>query len=63
MSLIKPFNGIRHQKEFVKKVPEAQVYYEFKSQKLKFIFPEPTMLDGIKTKGKPICRGQIGNKP
>lgn len=41
-------------KEFVKKVPEAQVYYEFKSQKLKFIFPEPTMLDGIKTKGKPI---------
>ena len=39
---------------FVKKVPEAQVYYEFKSQKLKFIFPEPTMLDGIKTKGKPI---------
>ena len=39
---------------FVKKVPEAQVYYEFKSQKLKFIFPEPTMLDGIKSKGKPI---------
>ena len=39
---------------FVKKVPEAQVYYEFKSQKLKFIFPEPTVLDGIKSKGKPI---------
>ena len=43
-------------KEFVKKVPEASVYYEFKSQKLKFIFPEPTMLDGIKSKGKPILQ-------
>ena len=30
-------------KAFVQKVPEAQVYYEFKSQKLKFIFPEPTI--------------------
>ena len=25
-----------------------------KSQKLKFIFPEPTHLDGVKSKGKPI---------
>ena len=41
-------------KSFVKKKPEAQVYYEFKSEKLKFIFPEPSMLDGIKSKGKPI---------
>jgi elongation factor 3 len=41
-------------KAFVEKVPEAQVYYEFKSQKLKFIFPEPTILDGVKSKGKPI---------
>ena len=41
-------------KAFVQKVPEAQVYYEFKSQKLKFIFPEPTILDGVKSKGKPI---------
>ena len=41
-------------KAFVEKVPEAQVYYEFKSTKLKFIFPEPTHLDGVKSKGKPI---------
>ena len=41
-------------KDFVEKVPEAQVYYEFKSTKLKFIFPEPTHLDGVKSKGKPI---------
>ena len=40
--------------EFVKKVPSAKSYYEFKTTKLKFQFPEPTLLDGIKSKGKPI---------
>ncbi len=39
---------------FVKKVPSAKSYYEFKTTKLKFEFPEPTLLDGIKSKGKPI---------
>ena len=39
---------------FVKKVPSAKSYYEFKTSKLKFKFPEPTLLDGIKSKGKPI---------
>ena len=42
--------------DFVKKNPSAKSYYEFKSDKLKFIFPEPTLLDGIKSKGKPILQ-------
>jgi elongation factor 3 len=39
---------------FVARVPSARSYYEFKSDKLKFIFPNPTSLDGIKSKGRPI---------
>jgi len=39
---------------FVVKVPSARSYYEFKSEKLKFIFPKPTSLEGIKSKGRPI---------
>lgn len=39
---------------FVAKVPSARSYYEFKSEKLKFIFPKPTSLEGIKSKGRPI---------
>jgi len=39
---------------FVAKVPSAKCYYEFKSDKLKFIFPKPTALEGIKSKGRPI---------
>jgi elongation factor 3 len=39
---------------FVAKVPSARAYYEFKSDKLEFIFPKPTALEGVKSKGKPI---------
>jgi len=39
---------------FVAKVPSAKCYYEFKSDKLKFVFPKPTALEGIKSKGRPI---------
>jgi len=39
---------------FVAKVPSAKCYYEFKSDKLKFVFPNPTALEGIKSKGRPI---------
>jgi elongation factor 3 len=39
---------------FVAKVPAAKCYYEFKSDRLKFVFPKPTALEGIKSKGRPI---------
>jgi elongation factor 3 len=39
---------------FVAQVPSASSYYEFKSERLKFVFPKPTSLEGIKSKGRPI---------
>eukprot|EP00658_Telonema_sp_P-2_P005583 TRINITY_DN12090_c0_g5_i1.p1 TRINITY_DN12090_c0_g5~~TRINITY_DN12090_c0_g5_i1.p1 ORF type:complete len:1083 (+),score=438.04 TRINITY_DN12090_c0_g5_i1:61-3309(+) len=39
---------------FVEKVPSASSYYAFKTERLKFIFPKPTSLEGIKSKGRPI---------
>merc|ERR1711998_374108 len=39
---------------FVAKVPSAKSYYQFQSDRLKFIFPKPTSLEGIKSKGRPI---------
>jgi len=41
-------------RDFVDKVPSAKAYYEFKSDRLKFIFPKPGALEGIKSKGRPI---------
>jgi len=43
-------------KKFVEQVPEAASYYTFKSSRLKFVFPEPGPLDGIKSKAKPILK-------
>uniref|UniRef100_A0A7S1XCE1 Probable ATP-dependent transporter ycf16 n=1 Tax=Compsopogon caeruleus TaxID=31354 RepID=A0A7S1XCE1_9RHOD len=42
--------------EFVKKVPAAKAYFELKSTKLKFRFPEPGILEGINSKGKAIIK-------
>merc|ERR1712159_612534 len=43
-------------KAFVAKVPEAQSYYTFKSSRSKFIFPEPSALEGVKSKAKHILK-------
>ena len=43
-------------KKFVEKVPEAQSYYTFKSSRSKFVFPEPSMLEGVKSKAKHILK-------
>jgi len=43
-------------KAFVQKVPEAQSYYTFKSSRSKFVFPEPSMLEGVKSKAKHILK-------
>lgn len=43
--------------EFVKKKPEARIYFEItKSAKVKFIFPEPGPLEGVKSKGKALLK-------
>lgn len=42
--------------EFVTKVPSAKSYYELGAGELKFRFPEPGLLEGVKTKAKAIVR-------
>ena len=40
--------------DFIEKVPEAKCYFELKSDKIKFKFPQPGLLEGINTKGRKI---------
>lgn len=42
--------------EFVKQKPEAKSYYELANDNLKFIFPEPGFLEGVKNKDKAIVK-------
>jgi len=42
-------------KEFVEKNPEAKIYFEItKSAKVKFVFPAPGPLEGVKSRGKAL---------
>jgi elongation factor 3 len=41
---------------FVKRVPRAKSYYELSEENLSFTFPEPGLLDGVKSKGKAILK-------
>jgi len=41
---------------FVDKYPEAKSFFELKSSKLKFKFPQPGFIEGVKSKGKPLMR-------
>eukprot|EP00669_Euglena_mutabilis_P011209 TRINITY_DN5871_c0_g1_i1.p2 TRINITY_DN5871_c0_g1~~TRINITY_DN5871_c0_g1_i1.p2 ORF type:complete len:625 (-),score=338.80 TRINITY_DN5871_c0_g1_i1:675-2549(-) len=41
---------------FVKKRPEAKMYYELEADTLKFVFTVPSRLDGVKSRGKKIIR-------
>ena len=42
--------------EFLKKNPEAMSYFELKTDKYKFKFPQPRYLDGVKSKGKALMK-------
>jgi len=42
--------------EFVAKHPEAKAYFELKSSKLTFNFPQPGYIEGIKSKGKALMK-------
>merc|ERR1711874_300447 len=41
---------------FVEKNPEAKIYFEIKSAKVKFAFPEPGPLEGVKSRGKALLK-------
>ena len=40
--------------DFVERFPEAKSYFELGSTRIQFKFPQPSLLDGVKTKGTPI---------
>merc|ERR1712139_494789 len=43
--------------EFVKKKPEAKIYFEItKTAKMKFVFPDPGPLEGVKSRGKALLK-------
>lgn len=42
--------------EFVKIRPSARAYFSFKESKLKFRFPQPGPIDGVKSKGKALMK-------
>jgi elongation factor 3 len=42
--------------EFVRQKPEARSYYELSNQNLKFKFPEPGFLEGVKSKDRAILK-------
>mmetsp|Transcript_1522 Transcript_1522/g.2030 ORF Transcript_1522/g.2030 Transcript_1522/m.2030 type:complete len:931 (+) Transcript_1522:518-3310(+) len=41
---------------FVKMKPQAKAYFELKSDKLKFYFPKPSPIEGVKSKGKALIK-------
>jgi len=43
---------------FVEKNPIAKSYFELKSQVLKFTFPQPGFIEGVKSKGKALMKMQ-----
>jgi len=42
--------------EFVKQVPSAKAYYELGASSIKFILPEPSFLEGVKSKDRAILK-------
>lgn len=42
--------------DFVKLHPEAMAFFELKSAKFKFKFPQPTFIEGVKSKGKALMK-------
>jgi elongation factor 3 len=42
--------------DFVKSHPEAQSYFEFKASKFTFTFPQPSFLEGVKSRGKALLK-------
>jgi elongation factor 3 len=45
-------------KEFVEVVPEASAFFELKSDRYAFSFPDPSFLEGVKSRGRAILKMQ-----
>jgi len=42
--------------KFVEKYPEKNSYFELRNDKVKFVFPEPGPIEGVKSKGKTLLK-------
>merc|ERR1712028_271992 len=42
--------------QFVEKYPEKKSYFELSNETMKFVFPEPGALEGVKSRSKVILR-------
>merc|ERR1719456_2167672 len=42
--------------KFVEKYPDKKSYFELRNDKVKFVFPEPGPLEGVKSKGRSILK-------
>merc|ERR1719331_935686 len=55
---LKTFNGVKGQclAQFVEKFPEKKAYFELSNETMKFTFPEPGPLEGVKSRSKIVLR-------
>merc|ERR1712178_575684 len=55
---LKTFKGVKGQTltQFVEKYPEKKAYFEITNETMRFTFPEPGPLEGVKSRSKVILR-------
>eukprot|EP00439_Symbiodinium_sp_Y106_P059383 s2085_g8.t1 len=55
---LKTFKGVKGQTltQFVEKYPEKKSYFEIRNDNMRFVFPEPGALEGVKSRSKVILR-------
>jgi len=55
---LRTFKGVKGQclTQFVEKYPEKKAYFELSNESMKFTFPEPGALEGVKSRSKVILR-------
>jgi len=55
---LRTFKGIKGQclTQFVEKYPEKKAYFELSNETMKFVFPEPGAMEGVKSRSKVILR-------
>jgi len=55
---LRTFKGVKGQtlSMFVEKYPEKKAYFELSNETMKFVFPEPGPLEGVKSRSKVVLR-------
>jgi elongation factor 3 len=55
---LKTFKGVKGQTltQFVEKYPEKRAYFELTNETMRFVFPEPGAMEGVKSRSKVILR-------